>query len=78
MDFRKISNIIIYCLLENLYLQNLDHLLSCCNDKHFRDSIFLVNEISSGSLIYLSGLVGLYLFYITCISLALAIINPDW
>ena len=78
MDFLKFFNIIIYCLLENLYLQNLDHLFSFCNDQHFRDGIFFVNEISNGSLIYLSGLVGLYLFYITCISLALAIINPDW
>ena len=53
MDFLKFINIIIYCLLENVYLQNLDHLLSFCNDQHFRDSTFLVNEISNGSLIYI-------------------------
>ena len=47
IDFLKFINIIIYCLLENLDLQNLDHLLSFCNDQHFWDNTFLVNETSN-------------------------------
>ena len=68
----------INCLLENLSLQNVHHFLSFCSDQHFWDDTSLLNEISNGSVIYLPALVGLYLFYITCISLALANFYPDW
>ena len=47
IEFLDFINITIYCLLENLDLQSLDHLLSFCNDQHFWDNTFLVNETSN-------------------------------
>ena len=37
-----------------------------------------LNEFSNGRLVYYLALVGLFLWYIMCIPLTLAIMNPHW